>query len=296
MADDLSLKAKGLLATQHHKLLFDEASVANASRILEEILNWCDDLEFQPGKWLKANKIYRFNRDYITQINQILVDAGYANIFDNFDQDNHRSAAQRTPNEKQAKRKPTHHLVLTAVTEGAALDVIYQGFYLCQHQQTNIELDVSQVRLNAFDCLVIVENRDSFNDWFEYKHYADLAKPLVIYRGDKCHSTACKTILRSWLNTQDDKPAIYFGDYDLAGLRIAASARYSHLLLPEYTWLTKNVIKPHYPDYQHKYLARLELDCPIGWQPLLQLMRNKRAGLRQQKMYDTPLILYSNLG
>ncbi|GAC18527.1 DUF7281 domain-containing protein [Paraglaciecola arctica] len=296
MADDLSLKAKGLLATQHHKLLFDEASVANVSRILEEILNWCDDLEFQPGKWLKSNKTYRFDRDYITQINQILVDEGYANIFDNFDQDNHRSAAQRSPNEKQAKRKPTHHLILCAVTEGAALDAINQCFYSCQHQQTNIELDVSQVRLNAFDCLVIVENRDSFNDWFEYKHYANLSKPLVIYRGDKYHSTACKTILRSWLNTQDDKPAIYFGDFDLAGLRIATSAGYSHLLLPEYTWLTKNVIKQHYPDNQQKYLARLELDCPIGWQPLLQLMRNKRTGLRQQKMYDTPLILYSNLG
>jgi hypothetical protein len=296
MADDLSLKAKGLLATQHHKLLFDEVSVANASRILEEILNWCDDLEFQPGKWLKSNKTYRFDRDYITQINQILVDEGYANIFDNFHQDNHRSAAQRTPNEKHGQRKPTHHLILSAVTEGSALDAINQCFYSCQHQQTNIELDVNQVRLDSFDCLVIVENRDSFNDWFEYKHYTNLAKPLVIYRGDKYNSTACKTILRRWLNTQDNKPAIYFGDCDLAGLRIATSAGYSHLLLPAYSWLSKQLIKQHYPDNQQKYLARLELDCPIGWQPLLQLMRDKRAGLRQQKMYDTPLILHSILG
>ena len=290
MADDLSLKAKGLLAIQHSKLLLDDGAVANVSRILNEILNWCDDLEFQPGKWLKANKRYRFDREYITQINQTLLDEGYASIFDNFNQDNHRSAALRNPNEKQGKHKPTHHLILAAVTDKGALDAIAPCFY--PSQQINIECDVSQLKLETFDCLVIVENRDSFNDWFEYKHDVSLPHPLVIYRGDKHHSTACKTILRRWLHTQGQKPSIYFGDCDLAGLRIATSAGYSHLLLPEYTWLTQHLIKPHYPDNQHKYSARLEQDCPKGWQPLLQLLRDKRAGLRQQKMYQTPLILY----
>lgn len=290
MPDDLSLKAKRLLATQHNKLLLNVDAVANVSSILIEILDWCDHLEFQPGKWLKSNKSYRFDREYITQINQTLLDEGYASIFDNFNHDNHRSAAQRNPNEKQAKLKPTHHLILAAVTHGVALKAINQHFH--PSQQTNIELDVSKLILDTFECLVVVENRDSFNDWFEYKHYASLVNPLIIYRGDKHHSTACKTILRSWLNTQSYKPAIYFGDLDLAGLRIAISAGYSHLLLPEYTWLTKQVIKPHYPDNQQKYLTRLERDCPKGWQPLLQLMRDKRAGLRQQKMYQTPLFIY----
>jgi hypothetical protein len=59
MAIDLSLKAKRLLASQHSKLLFDDGAAANSSGILNEILNWCDDLEFQPGKWLKPNKLYR---------------------------------------------------------------------------------------------------------------------------------------------------------------------------------------------------------------------------------------------
>jgi hypothetical protein len=286
MADDLSLKAKRLLATQYSKLLLDAGAVANTSRILNEILYWCDNLEFQPGKWLKPNKLYQFDREYLAQINQTLLDEGYASIFDDFKQDNHRSAALRNPNEKQGKRKPTHHLILAAVTDRGALDAIDRCFY--PSQQTNIELDVSQLRLDTFDCLVIVENRDSFNDWFEY--YVSLPNPLVIYRGDKYHSTACKTLLREWLHTQGHKPSIYFGDCDLAGLRIAVSAGYSHLLLPEYTWLTQHVIKPHYPDNQQKYLARLVRDCPKGWQPLLHLMVAKRAGLRQQKMYQTPLI------
>lgn len=290
MADDLSLKAKRLLATQHKKLLLDENTVANASSILNEILNWCDNLEFQPGKWLKPNKSYQFDNEYIAQINQILLDDSYASIFDTFDQDTHQSAAQRNPNEKQARIKPTHHLVLAAITGGTTLEAINQQLY--PSKQINIELDVSQLGIDRFASLVIVENRDSFNDWFEYKHKDNLPNPLVIYRGDKHHSTACKTLLRSWLNTQSHKPSIYFGDYDLAGLRIATSAGYSHLLLPEYTWLTQQVMKPHYPDNQQKYLGRLKRDCPKGWQPLLQLMADKRAGLRQQKMVKTPLSIY----
>jgi hypothetical protein len=137
-----------------------------------------------------------------------------------------------------------------------------------------------------------VENRDSFNDWFEYKPYTNTPSPLVIYRGDKHHSTACKTLLKSWLSTQNNKPAIYFGDYDLAALRIAVSGGYSHLLLPEFNGLTERVIKQHYPVNQQKYFARLEQDCPQGWQPLLTFMDKHGAGLRQQKMYQTRLKIY----
>ena len=292
MADDLSLKAKRLLETQHSKLVLDEGAVANASSSLTEILNWCDNLEFKPGRWVNPEKTYQFDREYIEQINQTLLDEGYASFFDDFSLDNHRSAAQRTPYEKQGKLKPTHHLVLSAVTDGVVLDTINQYFY--SSQQFNIELDISQLKLDTFGCLVVVENRDSLNDWFDYKSYIKLPNPLVIYRGDKHHSTACKTVLKRWLNMQRSKPAIYFGDYDLAGLRIATSAGYSHLLLPEYKWLTEQVIKQHYPDNQLKYLARLEQDCPKGWLPLLALMSNSRAGLRQQNMFQTSLVLWSS--
>ena len=291
MTVDLSLRAKRLLCLQYRNLLIVEESVAQASSTLTEILTWCDDFEFAPGRWITPKKSYRFNRDYIAQINQTLLDVGYASIFDDFSQDTHQSAAQRNPYEKQGKLKPTHHLILAAFTDGGALAAINQYFY--PNQQLNIELDVARLKLDTFDSLVVVENRDSFNDWFKYKDNASLPNPLVIYRGDQHHSTACKTLLRSWLNIPSNKPAIYFGDFDLAGLRIAASAGYSHLLLPESSWLTQQVIKPHYPDNQQKYLARLARECPKGWLPLFKLMREKRAGLRQQKMYSTPLILYS---
>jgi hypothetical protein len=290
MTADLSLKAKRLLAVQHEKLMHNNKAVANTSRILIEILSWCDDLEFKPGKWLQSNNTYRFDREYIAHINQVLVDEQYASIFDNFSQDTHRSAAQRNPNEKQGHLKPTHHLILAAVTAAKLLDVVDKEFY--PSQQVNIELDVNQLKLEDFDYLVIVENRDSFNEWFEYQNYASLTNPLVIYRGDKHHSTACKTLLKNWLNTRSHKPTIYFGDYDLAGLRLAISGGYSHLLLPEYNWLVKNVIKQHYPDIQQKYAAKLAQDCPESWKQLLTLMSENRAGLRQQKMYQTSLKAY----
>lgn len=292
MADDLSLKAKRLLAAQFNKLLLDENAVVKVSGILIEVLSWCDDLEFQPGKWVNPNKTYRFDREYIAQIDQILLDEKYASIFDNFNDDNHQSAAQRNPNEKQGKLKPTHHLVLAAVFQGKVLDAEDQCFYTSQ--QINIELNIFQLKPDVFDCLVVVENRDSFNDWFEYQSFTSLSHPLVIYRGDNHHSTACKKLLKNWLSSQVSKPAIYFGDFDLAGLRIAISAGYSHLLLPEYHCLAEQAIKQHYPDKQQKYLTSLERDCPKGWQPLLTLMSDSRIGLRQQKMYQIPLTLWSS--
>lgn len=73
MAYDISLKAKRLLASQHNTLMHDENSVAQVSNILIEVLSWCEDLEFVPGKWVKPKKTYRFDREYIAKINQILL-------------------------------------------------------------------------------------------------------------------------------------------------------------------------------------------------------------------------------
>jgi hypothetical protein len=290
MTDDLSLRAKNLLAAQHLKLMLDVTAQTKASHALTEILSWCEESEFRPGKWIRAKQTYRFEQSQIDKIEHILLQQGFASIYDKFDQDTHQSASHRNPNEKQGKIKPTQHLVLAAVTQKTALDAMQQHLYTCQ--QVNIELDVTRLNLDSFESLVVVENRDSFNDWFEYQPYTNLSKPLVIYRGDKHHSTACKTLLKSCLSAQSNKPAIYFGDFDLAALRIAVSAGYTQLLLPAYARLAAQAIKQHYPSNQEKYLTKLQRDCPTGWQPLLHLMGNKRAGLRQQKMYQTPLILH----
>lgn len=167
-----------------------------------------------------------------------------------------------------------------------------QNYYSCT--QANIELDINKLKLDNYDNLVVVENRDSFNDWYKFKPYVCLINTLVVYRGDKYHSTACKALLKIWLEKYKHKPAIYFGDYDLAGLRLAISGGYSHLLLPEYDWLEDKIITQHYPVEQEKYLSKLELDCPAGWKKLLNLMKQKRAGLRQQKMYNTKLTCIIN--
>ncbi|WP_158971696.1 Wadjet anti-phage system protein JetD domain-containing protein [Paraglaciecola sp. L3A3] len=290
MLDDLSLRAKSLLASQYEKLLADPCSVVKPSAALTEILIWCEDLEFKPGQWLKANKSYQFDRQYIADINQILVEDKFASIFDNFSKDNHQSAAQRNPNEKQAKIKPTHHFILSAVIAKSILNSVTQELYSVS--QINMELDLEKLPLDHFDSLVVIENRDSFNDWYKFSAYAGLANELVVYRGDRYHSTACKTLLKTWREKYKDKAVIYFGDFDLAGLRIAISGGYSHLLLPDSTWLSEHLIKQHYPEEQDKYLARLKLECPQGWRSLLGMMSEKRAGLRQQKMYNTQLTLY----
>jgi hypothetical protein len=291
MVDDLSLRAKRLLVSQNAKLIINENALCNASSTLNEVLTWCDNQEFKPGKWIKQHKAFCFDRAYIEQINLSLVGAGYASIFADFSHDDHKSAAQKSSNEKQGKLKPTHHLVLVAVVQTSLLDATAESYY--QSNQLNMELDINELQLHRFDGLVVVENRDSFNDWWQYQANTQLTNPLVIYRGDKHDSTACKKLLKRWLSIQSTKPSIYFGDYDLAGLRIATSAGYSHLLLPEYNCFADSLIQQHYPAEQLKYLLGLERDCPSGWRALFNMMSNKHAGLRQQNMYQLPLCLYT---
>lgn len=290
MANDLSLKAKRLLSSQYGKLMLDENSVANTSGALAEVISWCADLEFKPGKWLKPSKTYRFDRECIERIEQILIEEKHASLFDVFYHDDHQSAALRNPYEKQGNIKPTYHLLLAAVTDARILEFVEQSFH--SSQQINLELDNRTLKLENFGCLLVIENRDSFNDWFKYQQYGTLSKPLVVYRGDKYHSTACKSLLKNWLNTQGGKDVIYFGDFDLAGLRIALSGGYSHLLLPELKYIAEQALTQHYPDEQLKYLPRLERECPQAMQTLFLFMSTNRVGLRQQKMYQTPLILH----
>jgi hypothetical protein len=143
---------------------------------------------------------------------------------------------------------------------------------------------------------VVVENRDSFNDWHQYQVPDGLKHALVVYRGDnKYHSVACKSLLKLWRHRYVNKPRIFFGDCDLAGLRIALSAQYTSLLLPEIEVLQKQLITAHYPYKQEKYLTGLQAVCPLGWQGILNLMHNQKAGLRQQWMYGLPLSFYNSV-
>ncbi|MEP1382429.1 MAG: hypothetical protein ABJK64_01405 [Paraglaciecola sp.] len=292
MSASISSKAKALLCEQNTKLMVDDRASTTAVAAIKEILRWCDNEDIVPGKWLVDGKKYRFNRQGIDKIQQAYQSAMSEDIFTDFSQDDHQTASTKSTNEKQGKLKPTAHLILAAVTKGASYDGFHREFYPCH--QVNVEININEIKLSRYDALIMVENRDSFNDWFRFQAQIthNLGKVLVIYRGDSDYAKAASSFLTLWRVHGPNKPVVYFGDFDLSGLRLAVSAKCSHLLLPSYEFLRSNVISQHYPDEQQKYLVGLERDCTQGWQALLSLMFTKRAGLRQQRMYNTALLFY----
>jgi hypothetical protein len=294
MASALTAKAKILLTQQNDALLINENATTTKIETVRHIVEWGEHEDIKPGKWIVQNKKYRFTREGIDKIRNAYFASMGEDIFEDFSQDNHQSASNKSADEKQGKIKPTHHLILAAVTETPCFEQFQQEFYLCQ--QMNVELDIGEVDFSIYDSLLMIENRDSFNDWHLYLAQTpiELGKVLVIYRGDSHYSVAATTLLKHWRDSRPEHPVIYFGDFDLSGIRLAISGECTHLLLPTRHWLETHLIPQHYPYNQEKLLAGLERDCPEGWQSLLQLMSGKRAGLRQQKMYETPLILHVN--
>jgi len=290
--DDLSPRAKKLLRDKYDRLWREDNVILGSGPTAKEIRHWCDEHGIDLGSGIQNNRSGKLSRAGIDSLEQTL-SAHYASIFVDFSQDNHKTAALKSFEEKSGKIKPTHHLLLVALTQASEILPLAASFYLAE--QFNLELDVHALDISAFDSLVVVENRDSFNDWHKYHKPKALEMALVVYRGDKGHSVACKTLRQIWRQKYPQKPLVYFGDLDLAGLRIAVSAQYSSLLLPEFAWLKGNLIAQHFPAKQDKFLAGLNRDCPEPWRKFLDLMSQQRAGLRQQWMYDKPLMLSSTV-
>ncbi|WP_299073224.1 hypothetical protein [uncultured Paraglaciecola sp.] len=292
MLAHLSPKAKQLLTEQHDQLMLDALTTTTKVATVQQIIRWCDHEHIQPGKWIVLDKKYRFTRDGISKIQQTYLMIMQEDIFDDFSQDNHQTAAAKSADEKLGIIKPTHHIILTALTKNACFAGFQQAFY--PNQQVNLELDIRELDFAVYDSLVMIENRDSFNDWhmFASQIKAELGNVLAIYRGDSQYSVAATKVLQMWRETRPQGKAIYFGDFDLAGLRIATSSQCTHLLLPQWRYLESRLVSQHYTEQQQRFLEGLKQDCPSAWRPLLQLMHNNRAGLRQQKMYQAPLVLY----
>ena len=292
MKGSLTVKAKILLTEQYDILMFDDQAFTTKIEAVKQIVEWCEHEHINPGKWIVSGKKYRFTREGISKIRDAYMFVMEEDIFADFSEDSHQSAAFKSADEKQGKIKPTHHLILTALNKNACFEGFQQEFYPCG--QVNVELDIGALNFSAYDSLIIIENRDSFNDWYVFQTQisSDLGKVLTIYRGDSHYSVAATTLLKHWRVSRPDCPVIYFGDFDLAGLRLAVSGQCTHLLLPELQWLQQRLVSQHYPEEQEKFLSGLQQDCPDICQPLLQLMRDRRAGLRQQKMLDTALILH----
>ncbi|MFT2090375.1 hypothetical protein [Paraglaciecola sp. 2405UD69-4] len=293
MVASLTPKAKVLLLEQSTKLMFDDRAATTAVAAVKEILKWCENEDIVPGKWVVKGKKYRFNRQGIDKIQQAYLQIMGEDIFEDFSSDTHQTAAFKSADEKQGKIKPTEHLVLAALTNNRVLEGFQEQLYSCE--QVNVELDIKRINYSSYDTLILIENRDSFNDWHKFQGMVEnhLGNVLAIYRGDSHYSKAANLLIKNWGTSCHDKALVYFGDFDLSGLMLALAGNCTHLLLPKNTWLQQQLVTQHYPDEQLKYFYGVEQKCPSGWLSLFNLMSSTTAGLRQQRMYDTPLKLHS---
>tara|TARA_R110000751_G_scaffold3930_5_gene18508 strand:+ start:38792 stop:39574 length:783 start_codon:yes stop_codon:yes gene_type:complete len=236
-------------------LMHDDTAYTTKVATVKDIIKWCEHEDIKPGKWLVASKKYRFSREAINKIRDAYLVVMAKDIFADFSEDTHQSASFKSADEKQGKIKPTDHLILVALNNNACFDGFQQAFY--KSGQVNVELDLGELDFTGYDSLVIIENRDSFNDWhlFQTQIACELGTVLAIYRGDSHYSVAATKLLKHWRLSRHERPVIYFGDFDLAGLRIAVSSQCSHLLLPPLNWLKTNLISQHYPEEQQKFLG-----------------------------------------
>ena len=295
MDGDLSKRARNwLLARLKKAANSDSYTVKAIHPALREILAWCDEAELVPGRTLGAG--YVFETGVVPAIDAELQARGFAALSADLSGRDRARASELTVDEKQAGVRPTERQVLLAITDPRLLAAIAGRLYPSagEIQQSNLEADVELLDLSSYQQLVVIENRDTFNDWHRYAARAGLSRPLVVYRGhEHWHSRACKTLLRRWHAQRADGPSVYFGDCDLAGLRIAVSAGYRALLTPPHAWLEANLIRAHYPSKQLKYLPQLVREAPPGWRGLLRQLSTGQAGLRQQWMTSAPLgLLY----
>jgi hypothetical protein len=289
---DLSGTARRMLRRQAEKANV-VLVVSLTTKSGKEIHQYCEN-QCIIGKQLDSGRSFSLSRQQLQEIDHRLVEDGYASIYTDFSALDRKQASELDVDEKKAGIKPTEFHLLIVCDDFASKNALNNGHYSRSLQwQFNVEVNAMYLDLSAYRYLVVVENRDSFNTWFQYDT-DDTMSPLVVYRGDnRLHTKAVELIIKRWQNEKSEQSLLYFGDLDIKGLSIAMEKPYGGLLLPSIDYIQRYASSAHFPPEQEKFIASVEQQCPTEWSDLLNFLTQKRAGLRQQRMYDTKLSIYS---
>jgi len=278
------------------KLVLSEQVVVNGRAAwLVKLLAWCNEHEISLGQSV-AGQQFAVTRQGLARLEKSLAIHHHTSLAQLALDCRGERKQVRSSDEKIAREKPLQYRVLIACTD-LSIRLSHQQCYglLDTPSQIEHEMDIRQLDVDQYDYLVVIENRDSFNDWHKYQPFASQIKsPLVIYRGhEKHHSKGCEALKERWSGEKGQQGLVYFGDADIAGLGIAAASAtpYQHLLLPEITQLTALLDNQlANPSFDHSRGAMRE-KLPLSWRPLFELITQQGA-LRQQKMFNVPLVLY----
>lgn len=254
--------------------------VKTSAKAVQQVLAWCIEHELVPGNSLQLPQ-FSVNLGLLNDIARVQRQLQQACYLDAPHQHNRLDNAARSQQElKSIGLKPRQHRVFlklnTPVDSGLGLAA------------ECIDIDWQQLPLAQFDALLVVENLDCFYQLRAFTLQLVYQQPLIIYRGDTLYSKGCKALKTAWL--KQNKPAIYFGDFDAKGVSIALNEGYSAILLPDFATLQQHASSAMLPDKQLSFIAGIKAKAVAAeFLPYQQLLCQQLKGLRQQNMQGVVL-------
>jgi hypothetical protein len=278
----LGLQALNWLLKLEHRLQRDGSAAIKAdSKIAAQVIAWCMEQQLLPAHSARLPTV-PFNLALLEQIaeaQQALEQACFRQPLSS--QDRLQQSLHSQQELKSAGASPRQHRVLVRLNT----QLYAQGLPLLQF----IDIDWQQIPLGEYDVLLVIENLDCFYRLELFMLAMPHQQALIIYRGDNQYSRGGKALSNTWQQT--DKPFIYFGDADLAGLAIAHSLGCNYMLLPEFSQFQQSASPAMLDDKQLKYQPRLlALSVNPAFAPYQQLICQQLKCLRQQQMQGMPLM------
>ncbi|GGW61322.1 DUF7281 domain-containing protein [Alishewanella tabrizica] len=249
--------------------------VKTSGKAVQELLHWCLEHELVPANSLQLPQ-FRFNLPLLQAIAATQRQLQQACFLDATQQQSRLDNALNSQQElKSLGPSPRQQRVLVRLNNALPC----QGLPAIRIT----DVDWQQIALSAYDALLVVENLDCFYQLERFQLAIPYQQPLLIYRGDKLYGKGYKALKIACL--RENKPIVYFGDFDAKGVSIAISEDYSAMLLPDLTTLQHHASNDMLPDKQLSFIAGIATyQVTAAFSPYQQLLCQQLVGLRQQNM------------
>lgn len=261
-------------------LLRPQVSRSRKLATVRELIAWCEQHQLPTLDWLTADNMI-FTSAVLDSINLLLTQLNWPQIGQVHSGQSRLEQMENHDRESKSLGRPMDNRLLVLLAS-------QQPPQLLPCAGLAVDADLAQISHDNCPVLLTVENLDVFYQLLEHQQAGywqlpqQLQQALIVYRGHHKDAANVNAVVAKY--RQAGKPAIYLGDFDPAGLKIAISLGYSHVLLPELEFLRKHCTTQHNPARQvsqHQWLARQQLS--VQMQPFLALLLKDFRGLLQQR-------------
>ena len=189
-------------------------------------------------------------------------------------QGNRREVAAEAIDEKIARDRPDDRHVLI---KGRLPDPLQS-----LASELSLRVPISGLNPDTIVQVVVIENLDSFDDWYAFRAPPELADALVLYRGHGGLARGTRNLLSV---LPESVTVTVFPDWDPAGLLIALTLpRADALLVPTLTDALLAKGSPEHFAGQYREARHLDSADLGGWQAVWGAMKEARISLKQQHM------------